>query len=99
MIMIVNIEDGAGPNNAATRYFIVLELMRRRDAGPMRPAMSLNCLAVAPRRVIMHDSRSQRLSDRLDAAGITVLTCNYETVELGGGGLHCSKAPLIRDPI
>ncbi|MER8863017.1 arginine deiminase family protein [Mesorhizobium sp. M0751] len=66
---------------------------------PEDSAMSLNCLAVAPGRVIMHGSRSQRLSDRLDAAGITVLTCNYEPVELGGGGLHCSTAPLIRDPI
>ncbi|MER8962438.1 arginine deiminase family protein [Mesorhizobium sp. M0701] len=66
---------------------------------PEDSAMSLNCLAVAPGRVIMHGSRSKRLADRLDAAGITVLTCNYETVELGGGGLHCSTAPLIRDPI
>ena len=43
--------------------------------------------------------RGERLADRLDAAGITILTCDYEAVELGGGGLHCSTAPLVRDPI
>ncbi len=57
------------------------------------------CLAVAPGRVIMHGSRSQRSVDRLDAAGITVLTCNLRDGGTGGGGLHCSTAPLIRDPI
>jgi N-dimethylarginine dimethylaminohydrolase len=66
---------------------------------PEDNGMSLNCLAVAPGRVIMHGSRSPRLADRLDAAGITILTCDYEAVELGGGGLHCSTAPLVRDPI
>lgn len=73
--------------------------IRMIELPPEDSAMSLNCLAVAPGRVIMHGSSSKRLADRLDAAGITVLTCNYETVELGGGGLHCSTAPLIRDPI
>jgi len=66
---------------------------------PEDSAMSLNCLAVAPGRIIMHSNRSQRLSDRLSEAGITVLSCDYEPVELGGGGLHCSPAPLVRDPI
>ena len=41
----------------------------------------------------------QRLADRLDEAGDHLLTCDYEAVELGGGGIHCSTAPLIRDPI
>lgn len=84
--------------------FPFIEYLKKRgmkmiELPPEDNAMSLNCLAVAPGRVIMHGSRSKRLSDRLDAAGITVLTCNYETVELGGGGLHCSTAPLVRDPI
>lgn len=73
--------------------------MRLIELPPEDSPMSLNCLAVAPGRVIMHGSRSPRLSDRLDAAGITVLTCNYEPVELGGGGIHCSTAPLVRDPV
>jgi hypothetical protein len=31
--------------------------------------------------------------------GITVLAIDYACVELGGGGIHCSPAPLARDPI
>ncbi len=73
--------------------------IRLIELPPEDSPMSLNCLAIAPGRVIMHANRSPRLADRLDAAGITVLSCDYEPVELGGGGLHCSTAPLVRDPI
>ena len=66
---------------------------------PEDNAFSLNCLAVAPGRVIMHETRTPRLAERLDKAGIEVLTIDYECVELGGGGIHCSTGPLARDPL
>lgn len=73
--------------------------MRLIELPPDDSPMSLNCLAIAPGRVVMRGGRSPRLADLLDAAGITVLTCNYDPVELGGGGIHCSTAPLVRDPV
>jgi len=36
--------------------------------------------------------------DRLDQAGIEVIPVEYEKVYSGGGGIHCSTAPLVRDP-
>ncbi len=30
-------------------------------------------------------------------AGISVVTFAYDKVYLGGGGIHCSTAPLVRD--
>jgi N-dimethylarginine dimethylaminohydrolase len=84
-------------------YFFIDYLKRRGmrliELPPDDSPMSLNCLAIAPGRVVMRGNRSPRLADRLDAAGITVLTCSYDAVELGGGGIHCSTAPLVRDPV
>ncbi|MEL6575327.1 MAG: arginine deiminase family protein, partial [Pseudomonadota bacterium] len=59
----------------------------------------LNCLAVAPGRVIMQDGLSPRTADRLDALGIEIVSVPYDLVYEGGGGIHCSTSPLIRDPI
>jgi N-dimethylarginine dimethylaminohydrolase len=73
--------------------------MRLIELPPEDNAFSLNCLAVAPGRVIMHTKISPRLADRLDKAGMTIISLDYEAVELGGGGIHCSTAPLARDPI
>jgi N-dimethylarginine dimethylaminohydrolase len=66
---------------------------------PEDNGFSLNCLAVSPGRVIMHTSVSPRLADQLARNGIKVLSVDYDCVELGGGGIHCSTAPLARDPV
>ena len=73
--------------------------MKLISVPPEDNAFSVNCLAVAPGRVIMHTSVSPRLADKLDKSGITVLPVDYDCVELGGGGIHCSTAPLARDPL
>jgi N-dimethylarginine dimethylaminohydrolase len=84
--------------------FFFIEELKRRDIRMIElpqddNAFSVNCLAVAPGRVIMHTPTTPRLADRLDRAGITVLPIDYDCVEIGGGGIHCSTAPLARDPI
>ncbi|HEY0910113.1 MAG TPA: arginine deiminase-related protein [Bradyrhizobium sp.] len=84
--------------------YVFIEFLKQRgvrmiDLPPDDNAFSLNCLAVAPGRVIMHTQRTPRLADAMDRLGITVLPVEYECVELGGGGIHCSTAPLARDPI
>ncbi|QDL93010.1 amidinotransferase [Paroceanicella profunda] len=58
-----------------------------------------NSLAVAPRRMIMPEGVSPRTQDRLDARGVEIITVPYDKMNSGGGGLHCSTAPLIRDEV
>ncbi len=59
----------------------------------------LNCLAIRPGRVIMAQGVSGRTKDRLDAIGVEIVEVPYSGMYLGGGGVHCSTAPLIRDAI
>lgn len=63
------------------------------------PSWALNCLAVAPGRVLMSDAVSPRTQEALDKAGISVRLVGYDKVCLGGGGIHCSTSPLVRDPV
>lgn len=63
------------------------------------PSWAINCLAVAPGRVLMSDQVGPRTQEALDKAGISVRLVAYDKVYLGGGGIHCSTSPLVRDPI
>lgn len=80
-------------------------LARLRELGiktielhPEDHPFTINCLAVAPGKVIMSDV-SQRTVERLAQSSIEVIAIEYEGVYRGGGGIHCSTAPLIRDPL
>ena len=63
------------------------------------PVWTINCLAVRPGRVLMANTVSPRTAEKLDRAGIQVKVVPYDKVCAGGGGIHCSTGPLIRDPI
>ena len=84
-------------------WFFIEYLQKRGikliELPPEDNAFSLNSLAIAPSKVVMHGSRSKRLEDRLADAGVELITCDYEPVEAGGGGIHCSTAPLARDAV
>lgn len=100
--MMIDVETAIVNVNELPYFFI--EYMTKRgmkliQLPPEDNAFSANCLAVAPGRVIMHRNVSNRLKDELDRAGITMIIIDYDSVELGGGGIHCSTAPLARDPI
>lgn len=69
------------------------------EVHPDDPAGTVNCLAVAPGRVLMANQVSPRTAEALDRAGISVRIVPYDAVWEGGGGIHCSTAPLVRDPI
>ena len=69
------------------------------EVHPDDPAWTVNCLAVAPGRVLMADKVSPRTAEAMDKAGISVRIVPYEAVYQGGGGIHCSTAPLVREPI
>ena len=51
-----------------------------------------------PGRVIMSETSGHTL-DRLAKEGIEVLSLDFDAVYRGGGGVHCSTAPLVRDPV
>lgn len=95
--------DKAIVNTNELPYFFIDYLKKRGiqliELPPEDSPFSLNSLAIAPGKLIMHGSRTKRLEDRLDAAGIELITCDYEPVEHGGGGIHCSTSPLARDAI
>jgi N-dimethylarginine dimethylaminohydrolase len=82
-------------------FLLKLEELKIRtiEVGPEDATSSINCLAVRPGRVIASSGLSPRTLDRLDHAGIEVIPVEYEKVYSGGGGIHCSTAPLVRDPV
>ena len=59
----------------------------------------VNCLAVAPGRVVMPRGLSNRTADRLASLGVEAIEIDYDKVQLNGGGIHCSTCPLARDPL
>jgi N-dimethylarginine dimethylaminohydrolase len=71
--------------------------IRTIDLHPDDHPFTINCLAVRPGRVLMSEV-SGHTRDRLGAAGIGVIPLEFDAVYRGGGGIHCSTAPLVRDP-
>jgi len=59
----------------------------------------INCLAVAPGRVIMPRGMSAGTEARLQRRGIEVIEIDYDKLQLNGGGIHCSTCPLVRDSV
>jgi len=89
--------------NPATLPFVFMQELRRLGIRmiPLNhedPSWAINCLAVAPGRVLMSDRVGERTQEALDRAGISVRLVAYDKVALGGGGIHCSTCPLARDP-
>ncbi len=59
---------------------------------------SVNCLAVRPGRVIMSKT-AERSMEKLVKAGIEVIPIDYDEIPKGGGAIHCSTLPLVRDVV
>jgi N-dimethylarginine dimethylaminohydrolase len=59
----------------------------------------VNCLAVAPGRVIMPRGISSATEARLQQLNIELIEIDYDKLQLNGGGIHCSTCPLIRDSV
>ena len=73
--------------------------IRTIDVSPDDPSGAVNCIAVRPGRVVMEANLSPRTADKLDKLGIEIVDVKYDKIWLGGGGIHCSTSPLIRDSI
>jgi N-dimethylarginine dimethylaminohydrolase len=72
--------------------------IRTIDLHPDDHPFTVNCLAVRPSRVLMSETSGHTL-DRLAKAGVEVIPLEFDAVYRGGGGIHCSTAPLARDPV
>lgn len=59
----------------------------------------INSLAVAPGRLLIAEGASDMTLEALHRYGVEMITIPYDAICAGGGGLHCSTAPLMRDPL
>lgn len=102
MIVMLDV-DKAIINPSQLPFWFLGELEKRGirtvSVRPEDPVSTVNCLAIAPSRVVMSEGVSARTLDELDKLGVTVLQTPYNSMYLGGGGIHCSTAPLIRDSV
>ena len=73
--------------------------VRTIEVCPDDPVWTINCLAVRPGRVLMAEEVSARTREKLEQAGISLRLVAYDKVYLGGGGIHCSTGPLVRDAL
>lgn len=73
--------------------------IRTIEITPADSSWVINSLAVRPGRVIMSDGASNRTLDALARNKIEIIKLPYGSVQLNGGGIHCSTMPLIRDRV
>lgn len=73
--------------------------IRTVEATPGDDGWIVNCLAIAPGRLLMPEGASHETLDRLAKLDIDIRIVPYDKMHLNGGGIHCSTCPLTRDPI
>jgi len=59
--------------------------------------MVVNCLAVAPGKVLFAINNGEGTAERLIKNGIDLLPVDYSECQKNGGSLHCSTLPLMRE--
>ena len=72
--------------------------VRTIEINPADDKWIVNSLAVAPGELLMPEGATNRTLDKLAGQGVRWMTVPYATMQLNGGGVHCSTTPLIRDP-
>jgi N-dimethylarginine dimethylaminohydrolase len=101
LLVMVDV-DTALVNPTLVPYMLLEKLaalkIRTIDLHPEDHPFTINCLAVRPGRILMSEASGHTL-DRLAKAGIEVVSLPFDAVYQGGGGIHCSTAPLVRDPV
>lgn len=95
--------DTAIVNPSILPYWFLEKLkelgIRTIEVHPDDPTGIVNCLAVRPGRVIMQSEVSPRTAETMDKLGIEIVEVPYAEMFQGGGGIHCSTSPLIRDSV
>ena len=57
----------------------------------------INCLTLAPGKVLFAINNAEETANRLIKAGIEIIPIDYSECQLSGGSIHCSTLPLIRE--
>jgi N-dimethylarginine dimethylaminohydrolase len=87
--------------NAPGLPFWFLEELQRRGFKLIHPVAgeewALNCLPLRPGRILMAEG-SEGTAERIEAAGVEVVTVPYDEIQKAGGGVHCSTMELLREP-
>ena len=63
---------------------------------PRDQEKTVNCLALAPGKVLMCTG-SDWTAEKLNDCGVDVIQTPYDVHHKGGGGIHCSTMPILRD--
>jgi len=67
---------------------------RHPEDGPF----GVNCLALEPGKILMA-TEAEKTANLLRKEGIEVILTDISELTKGGGGIHCSTLPLIRDDV
>lgn len=89
--------------NPARLPFVFIEALGRLGVHVVEmnsddPAWGINCLAVQPGRIFVSHTLSDQTLASLRRHDVVARVIPFDAVCLGGGGIHCSTSPLIRDP-
>jgi N-dimethylarginine dimethylaminohydrolase len=95
-------KDKALINPALLPYWFLEELHLRKikllHVDPEDPSLTINCLAVAPGRVIFPES-GVRTMELLSKNGIDIIPVDVSELYKMGGGIHCATLPLSREDL
>ena len=60
-------------------------------------SMVINCLAIKPGKILFAINGGEGTAERLRKHGIEIIPIDYSECQKGGGSIHCSTLPLIRE--
>jgi len=99
--VIVMVDHKKALININRMPYWLLELLKEKDIQPIEvhyadSFVAINCLALAPGKVLYAIKGTERTAERLDQQGVKLVTIDYSECQKNGGSIHCSTMPLIR---
>jgi N-dimethylarginine dimethylaminohydrolase len=99
--MIVMVDHKKALININRMPYWLLDLLKEKDIETIEvhhadSFVAINCLALAPGKVLYAIKGAERTAERLDQRGIKVINIDYTECQKNGGSIHCSTMPLIR---
>ena len=57
----------------------------------------INSLAIRPGKILMPEGLSAGTRERIEGAGVEIVTIPFDAIQENGGGIRCATSPLARD--